>query len=92
MRWRRPGGQELFYVALDGKLMSVPIRMSADGQTIEPGTPVPLFLTHIGGALQFVDRQAYMVSRDGQRFLMNTVAEELNTSPIKVILNWKAKP
>ena len=34
----------------------------------------------------------YMVSRDGQRFLMNTITEEAGTSPIIVILNWKPKP
>jgi hypothetical protein len=33
----------------------------------------------------------YVVSRDGQQFLMNTVAEE-EASPIAVVLNWKAQP
>ena len=71
--------------------MAVPIRLSASGQAVEAGTPVPLFTTHIGGAVQGVDRQQYMVSPDGQRFLMNTVTEEA-TSPLTVILNWKPKP
>jgi hypothetical protein len=34
----------------------------------------------------------YAVSRDGQRFLMNTRIEDVATSPITVILNWKPKP
>jgi hypothetical protein len=33
-----------------------------------------------------------VVSTDGQRFLMDTVTEEASTSPITVILNWKARP
>jgi len=36
------------YVALDGKLMAVPIEFDATGKTVEAGTPVALFDTHIG--------------------------------------------
>ena len=54
--------------------------------------PVPLFATRIGGAVgQNVFSQNYMVSPNGQRFLMNNIIEE-TTSPITVLLNWKAKP
>jgi Tol biopolymer transport system component len=90
VRWRRDG-KELFYIALDGRLMSVPIRLSPNTQTIEPGTPVSLFPTHVGGALTYPFNQQYDVSQDGQRFLMNTIIEEA-PSPITVIVNWKAKP
>jgi len=79
--------KELFYVDLDGRLMSVPITFTPDGRTVQPGTPVPLFMTHIGGAVQGANRQQYMVSPDGQRFLMSNITEEI-TSPITVILNW----
>jgi hypothetical protein len=48
-------------------------------------------LTHVGGSVQ-VFRQQYVVSSDGQRFLMNTVSEDASASPITVILNWKGKP
>jgi serine/threonine protein kinase len=90
-RWR-PDGKELFYVALDGRLMAVPITLAANGE-VEPGAPVQLFATHIGGALQGTLRQNYMVSPDGQRFLMNTVLNEGPAAPITLILNWKgAKP
>ena len=90
VRWRLDG-KELFYIALDGRLMSVPIRLSANTQTMEPGAPVPLFPTHVNGALTYPFNQQYDVSQDGQRFLMNTIIEEAPT-PITVILNWKAKP
>jgi len=72
--------------------MAAPIRLGSGGQTLEAGAPVPLFATHIGGAVgQNVYRQQYMVSPDGQRFLMNTIIEG-PASPITVLLNWKAKP
>jgi serine/threonine protein kinase/Tol biopolymer transport system component len=89
VRWRRDS-KELFYIALDGRLMAVPIPMTADGRSFEAGPPVPLFLTHIGGAIQGVVPQQYDVSADGQRFLMNTVTEAA-TPPITVILNSRLK-
>jgi Tol biopolymer transport system component len=90
-RWRRDG-KEIFYIALDGRLIAVPIRSPSNGQAaLDAGAPIPLFTTRIGGPVQANSRQQYMVSADGQRFLMNTVAEE-NAAPITVILNWKARP
>ena len=90
MRWR-PDGDELFYIALDGRLMAAPFQLSSDGQAVEPGTPVSLFGTRIpGGALQGGFRQQYVVSPDGQRFLINSLVPV--TSPITLILNWKPKP
>jgi eukaryotic-like serine/threonine-protein kinase len=88
VRWRRDG-RELFYIALDGRLMAVPIRFPTEGH-VEAGAPVPLFATRVGGAVRGPDRQQYAVSADGQRFLMSTV--EMSTSPISVILNWKPQP
>jgi len=90
-RWR-PDGKELFYIALDDRLTAVPIRFASGGQTIEAGTPTPLFATRVGGALAQTDvNPPYVVAPDGQRFLMSTVVDDANTSPITVILNWKAK-
>jgi Tol biopolymer transport system component len=87
-RWG--SNNQLFYIALDGQLMSVPIRYSPDGREIRPQTPVSLFSTRVGGAVHSNDRQQYVVSLDGKRFLMNTLTEA--SSPITVILNWKPKP
>jgi Tol biopolymer transport system component len=89
VRWRADGA-ELFYIGLDDRLMSVPVKFNASGE-VEIGSPTPLFATRIGGAVQAVVRQQYIVSRDGQRFLMNTVPEQ-RMAPITVIVNWKAKP
>lgn len=74
VRWRRDG-KELFYVALDGRLMVVPIEFPPNSQAVEADRPVALFATRIGGAVQGFDKQEYIVSHDGQRFLMNTITD-----------------
>jgi Tol biopolymer transport system component len=86
VRWN-PNGKELFYIGLDGQLMAVSIRFSPDGKTVDDvGKPQPLFRTQMGPVIQGADRQQYVVSDDGQRFLMSTVVER---APITLILNWK---
>jgi hypothetical protein len=45
----------------------------------------------VGEAVQDVHRQQYMVSPDGQRFLINSIMEKANASPITIVLNWKPK-
>jgi Tol biopolymer transport system component len=87
-RWR-PDGKELFYIDLDDRLMAVPIRVAPGGRTPENSAAVPLFVTHIGGAVDPA-RQNYVVTPDGKRFLMNTILEDA-PSPLTLILNWKRK-
>jgi eukaryotic-like serine/threonine-protein kinase len=90
VRWRRDG-KELFYIALDGRLMAVPIQFSGSRQP-GVGVPIPLFPTHFGGAIaQGVTRQQYAVSPDGQRFLTNALPDDEVLPPITLILNWKPK-
>jgi serine/threonine protein kinase len=89
VRWR-PDGRELFYVARDGRLMAVPVRLGSNGETVEAGTPVPLFQTRVRGMP--IGQTQYAVSSDGMRFLMNTLIQDVLTSPISLILNWKARP
>jgi len=90
VRWRRDGN-ELFYIAFDERLMSVAIDLSPNGESTI-GAPVPLFTTRVGGAVPGPNRQQYVVSPDGKRFLMSTVTEGVNTSPITVIFNWRPQP
>jgi hypothetical protein len=91
--WRRDG-QELFYVGLDEQLMAVPLRVTAAGKALEPGAAVPLFGTRMpGGAVQQGgNRQQYVVSPDGQRFLIATLVDEGVPPPITLILNWAGLP
>ena len=86
-RWN-PNGQELFYIGADDRLMAVPIKFS---KTIEPGVPRGLFATTVGSTVTLAYRQQYLVSTDGQSFVMNSAVAEGTASPITVILNWKPK-
>jgi eukaryotic-like serine/threonine-protein kinase len=84
--WRRDG-RELFYLAPDGRLMVATIKRA--DTVFETGSPQPLFDTGIRAS--FVDRRnQYVVTRDGQRFLVNVSAEDENSAPITVVLNWQA--
>ena len=87
VRWPRDG-HELFYFGLDDTLMAVPIDTSQTGQTIKVGSPIPLFRANVGAG-EGVGVQDYDVSRDGGRFLINTLQDV--TAPITVILNWSPK-
>ena len=85
--WWRRDGKELFYLAPDGKLMASSVKTGR--LTFETGTPEALFNTGI--TTSFVDRRnQYVVTRDGQRFLVNVSAEDENSAPITVVLNWNA--
>jgi len=91
-RWR-PDGKELFYVALDGRLMAVPIAVGADRQ-LETGTAVALFRPQLASGPNINSggngsRAQYAVARDG-RFLMNVTVAEATPTPITVVLNWDA--
>ena len=86
--WRRDG-TELFYLAADRKLMAV----SIDGEAaFKAGPPVVLFETRqtpvSGGA--FETRNTYVVSSDGQQFLIDTPTDSKRASPVTVVLNWQS--
>jgi hypothetical protein len=72
--------------------MAVPIRVSPDRQAMTAGFAQPLFDTRTWGGLpgQGNYRQQYVVSPDGQRFLVHSIVSE-ETAPITVVLNWRGK-
>jgi serine/threonine protein kinase len=91
-RWR-PDGKELFYIALDGRMMAVPIRStgaSQAGPSLDAGTPVPLFQTRVSRGIVSLDGQQYVVAQDGQKFLVNVLPPD-TTEPLTVILNWHSQ-
>src|SRR5262249_26510580 len=47
-RWNK-NGKEIFYVSLDSKMIAVPVKLTADGQSLETGTPAALFPVRIAG-------------------------------------------
>ena len=63
----RGDGKEIFFAKPDDSIWSVPIRTS--GSNVEPGLPVKLFQRRMAHAAR--ERNGWVVSRDGQRFLLN---------------------
>src|SRR2546422_5143561 len=59
--------EELFYIALDGRLMAVPIRFASNGHAVEPGLPVPLFASPLSAFPPFLGNH-YVVAQAWQRF------------------------
>jgi Tol biopolymer transport system component len=80
-RWSRDGKQ-LFYMAADRRLMSVTVN---PGSSFQMGSPAALFQTRV---FSYNSPNRYAVSNDGQRFLVNSSVEEINNTPITVVLNW----
>ncbi|HSE40636.1 MAG TPA: hypothetical protein VLH08_07690, partial [Acidobacteriota bacterium] len=80
--WRKDG-KELFYISPDKKMMSVTFN---EGSTLEPTIPTVLFQTQIAPNIE--SRNHYVVTGDGQRFLVNTLLKEMATAPINVLVNW----
>ncbi len=83
-RWRRDG-KELFYRALDGRLMAASVRATAEG--LEFGVPVALFRTvePLGPHIY-----PYDVAPDNQRILALVPTSE-HTAPLTVLLNWQSR-
>jgi eukaryotic-like serine/threonine-protein kinase len=82
--WRRDG-KELFYLSLDDRLMAVNVK--TDPPPFQAGIPKPLFQVKlIAGDW----RNRYVVSPDGQRFLMLVPAGQAKPVPIVVVVNWPA--
>ncbi|MCI0617337.1 hypothetical protein L0244_30550, partial [bacterium] len=79
-RWRNDG-KELFFLALDGKIMSVQLNL---GTPIQVSPPVALLEA---GRSIYTDNQ-YDVSPDGQRFLINRILDSKNSASVTVVLNW----
>lgn len=86
-KWRQDG-KELFYVAPDGKLMTVAVK---PGATFEAAPPVALFQTHRRQPVSAQDVFSYDVTGDGQRFLILTKVDESNVAPPSIYLNWASE-
>ncbi len=80
--WTR-GGRELIYQGGDRKLLAVDIRLEP---TFQAGTPNPLF----DPRARVQPFQAWDVSADGERFLVNRAMETRNVEPITLVQNWPA--
>lgn len=79
----RGDGRELYYLALDGNLMSVSVK---PGSPPETGIPQVLFQTRI--PIRPTSDQ-FAVTKDGQRVLL-LESLDIETKPFTVTLNWPA--
>jgi eukaryotic-like serine/threonine-protein kinase len=84
-RWSRDG-KELFYLALDGRLMAVDV--STSQEAFQAGIPKPLFQTSL--SVTYAGRNMYVVSPDAQRFLLLAHSGDAKPEPITVVVNWPA--
>ena len=80
-RWSRDG-KELYYIALDGKLMAADVKSRPDG-IFEFAAPHVLFNPHAG----VNPTDGYDVSNDG-RFLIPIITQQ-PAAPITVVVNWR---
>jgi hypothetical protein len=62
------------------------VDVKTDGREFEAGLPKPLF----DKMLSNVGRNRFLVSRDGQRFLVVAPPENQTNSDIHVMVNWNA--
>ena len=85
-KWRSDG-KELFYITPDGKIMAAPVTIGAN---FDAGTASVLFQANPREMVATSEQVTYDVSRDGERFLINTRLKT-GTTPMSIVLNWTAK-
>ncbi|PYV30024.1 MAG: hypothetical protein DMG22_21630, partial [Acidobacteria bacterium] len=83
-QWRHDG-KELFYLA-GGKIMAVEVK--TDSSQFEAGIPKLLFDAQIHEAGW---RNQYVVSSDGQRFLVTAPVEKAASTAMTVVVNWASE-
>lgn len=86
-RWRGDG-KEVFYLSSDYKMMAASV---TTGSNFDAGTPVNLFQATPRPPVLVYDFLVYDVSRDGQRFVINTPVKQADLQPMSVLLNWATK-
>ena len=86
-QWRRDG-RELFYLNPEGVLMSLEVR---PGNRLHVGVSKPLFRLNLAGSLMD-DRNVYVSTRDGQRFLVSSLDHADKGESLTVVANWTSPP
>ncbi len=77
-------GREIFYLDATENLVTVPVSI---GSTFRAGLPETLFDV---GLFPVLARSRYLVTDDGERFLMLSPVAGESVRPISVVLNWDA--
>ena len=84
-RWRGDG-KELFYFGRDNKIMAVDLTFV--GGAVNSSRPRTLFEVPSIVQLPISD---FDVTRDGQRFLINTPFDVQNATPLTLVVNWEQR-
>jgi Tol biopolymer transport system component/predicted Ser/Thr protein kinase len=88
--WRRDG-RELYYLSSRSEMMAAEVRPA--GSRLVFGSPRRLFettLPRLSQSLSSVNNHLYMVTADGQRFLVMAPVTDPAQDRIAVIVNWAA--
>jgi Tol biopolymer transport system component len=85
-RWRRDG-RELYYWALDGRLMAVPV--DGSGAAFLASPPLSLFQSH-RPTMRTNDIE-FDVTRDGLRFLMVEPSEATTFQSLSFVTDWRRR-
>jgi hypothetical protein len=83
-RWSGDG-KELFYHSGDSYFA---VDVKTDGKTFEAGIPKPLF-TALTVRSSATGGSPFLVTRDGQRFMVLEQIEKAGSEPIEVVVNWR---
>lgn len=83
-QWRGDGG-EIFYLGPDGRMNVVTVQRNPEFATADPHT---LFVTELTPTSVTGDRNQYLVTRDGQRFLLLEPDYARVGPRMNVITNW----
>lgn len=67
--------------------MAAPVTVGAN---FDAGTPAMLFQANPRELVATSEQVTYDVSKDGQKFLVNTQLKT-GTTPMSIVLNWTAK-
>jgi Tol biopolymer transport system component len=87
--WRRDG-KELYYVTSDGRIVALEVR--GRPPVFEAGAATSLFRARMASGLDSSSAwNTYAVSADGQRFLINRLAEAAERAPLMLVLDWEAE-
>ncbi|MBI4469620.1 MAG: serine/threonine-protein kinase [Acidobacteria bacterium] len=84
-KWRGDG-RELYYLTLDNELMAAEVSLASTTPTVR--TVRSLFAAHPFDP--GYSGYSYDVTRDGQRFLINTAVEPTASPSITLVTNWAA--
>lgn len=84
LRWRADG-RELYYLAFDGMVYAVPVRL---GPSVEVGGPSALFRISTEARAAIHSLLGFDVSADGSRFLVPTVTAKEDPA-IVVVQDWE---